>query len=168
MNKGETKLSNKQTSSASNTIDFSEQDDIHTLSVWGYANIFIGILLVVVGLVVGFSQLSSYYGFPIPFFVIAAIGLVMVNSGFLFVVLSKLGAGIAYRIGRHLAVRLPIDELLATQVTSPNSTISSKPKGDFISCRSCDGWSERKGPDGYDRETCSSCGAGKSFLNFDS
>lgn len=94
----------------SRRLGFVEKDEIAGLQTWGMTSIFLGLLLFFMGLIIGIPQLNTYGGIPIPFFVISMVGLVMINTGALFVVLAKLGSGIAYRIGRHLAVRIPNEE----------------------------------------------------------
>ena len=150
------------------SVGFNEKDDIATLEVWGVWNIFLGIAFAVIGLLIGFSQLSSYYGMPIPFFIVAGIGLLMINTGSLFIVLSKLGAGISYRIGQHLALRLPNVEIDSHYSKASISSISDrnvKPSGDVIQCRSCEEWIPRTNDSGEPKTSCSNCGAGSAYLN---
>ena len=98
-------------SSYSKKLGFHESDEIAGLQAWGVMSIVFGLLFFAIGLLIGIAQLNTYGGIPVPFFVLSLVGLVMINTGAFFVVLAKLGSGIAYRIGRHLAVRIPNEDL---------------------------------------------------------
>lgn len=157
---------------------FQENDGIASLGSWGVWNILLGLLFTFIGLFAGFLQLNSYYGMPIPFFVLAGVGILMVNSGTLFIVLYKLGTGISFRIGRHLAVQLGKEDFSVSEYGYVKSSDESDKSGtntrravtadNRVMCSACKAWSIKFGDDGAPVENCSNCGAHAVYFEADS